>query len=114
MFVHSALHLHHPHILSLAATGLLVKVIHNNNNNSVSTYLHIYINYIQVVFLVTSHRHASSLTIPLVMTAATLAGILALVWDHVTENSGCGARPSENELLLRAMKKSARSKKKSD
>ena len=68
-----------------------------------------------MVFLVTSHRHASSLTIPLVMTAATLAGILALVWEHVTENSGGGARPSENELLLRAMKKSARcSKKKSD
>ena len=67
----------------------------------------------KITFLVATHTQTSALTIPLVLTSATLCGVLAMVWSHFKED-GYSGRQNENELLLRAMKKSAKSKKKSD
>ena len=83
--------LHHPHILSLSVCALVTKI----------------------AFLVSTHTQTSSLTIPLVLTSATLCGVLAMVWLHFKVDA-CSGKQNENELLLRAMKKSAKSKKKSD
>jgi len=91
VLIHVALHLHHPHNLSLSVLSLVTKI----------------------TFLVATHTQTSALTIPLVLTSATLCGVLAMVWSHFKED-GYSGRQNENELLLRAMKKSAKSKKKSD
>ena len=89
--VHAALFLHHLHICSLAACTLSIKI----------------------VFLLTTQYQSSSLTIPLLLTSATLAGLLVIGWLHYKQdNYSCNL--SENEMLLRAMKKSAKSKRKSD
>ena len=67
----------------------------------------------KTVFLLSSHRHTSSLTIPLLLTTATLAGLLLLLLsNYIHHTPGSGA--SENEMLLRAMKKSVKNKRKSD
>ena len=86
MLAHAALFLHHLHIISLSALTLIVKI----------------------VFLLTSHQKTSSLTIPLLMTSATLAGVLVIFWLHWREETFVGSQ-NENEMLLRAMKKSAKS-----
>jgi len=91
VLAHAALFLHHLHIISLSALTLIVKI----------------------VFLLTSHQKTSSLTIPLLMTSATLAGVLVIFWLHWREETFVGSQ-NENEMLLRAMKKSAKSKRKSD
>ena len=91
VLAHAALFLHHLHIVSLSVFTLLVKI----------------------VFLLTSHQKTSSLTIPLLMTSATLAGVLVIFWIQWREENFVGSQ-NENEMLLRAMKKSAKSKRKSD
>jgi len=91
ILIHVALQLHHPHSLSLSVCVLVTKI----------------------AFLLTTHNQTSALTIPLVLTSATLCGVLAMVWLHFKVD-GYSGKQNENELLLRAMKKSAKSKKKSD
>lgn len=91
ILIHVAVQLHHPHILSLSVCALVTKI----------------------AFLVSTHTQTSSLTIPLVLTSATLCGVLVMVWLHFKVDA-CSGKQNENELLLRAMKKSAKSKKKSD
>ena len=91
VLIHSAVQLHHRHMLSLASLTLSVKTI----------------------FLVTSHKQTSSLTIPLLLTAATLAGLVLLFVSN-SINDTPGSNVNENEMLLRAMKKSAKTKRKSD
>lgn len=88
---HSALQLHHHHMVSLAVLTLSTKT----------------------VFLLSSHRHTSSLTIPLLLTTATLAGLLLLLLSNYIHHTP-GSSASENEMLLRAMKKSVKNKRKSD
>ena len=91
VFIHSAIQLHHQHIFSLAFLTLSLKII----------------------FLVSSQKHTSSLTIPLLLTTATLAG-LTLVFISNCINDTPGANINENEMLLRAMKKNAKSRRKAD
>jgi len=87
----TAVYLHHLHICSLGVCTLIVKIF----------------------FLLSTHRQTSNLTIPLVLTTTTLVGLLAIVWLHYSEDNVV-CNQSENEMLLRAMKKSAKSKKRSD
>ena len=91
VLLHSAVQLHHPHIFSLAFLTLSLKI----------------------VFLVSSQKATSSLTIPLLLTAATLAG-LTLVFISNCINDTPGSNINENEMLLRAMKKNAKSRRKAD
>lgn len=90
VLVHSALYLHHPHIISLTSLILIIKT----------------------VFLISIKTSTNSLTIPLILTVSTLLGVLILAWKQYKEDSlswlGAG---NENEMLLRAMKKSVKSKK---
>ena len=91
VFIHSAVQLHHQHIFSLASLTLSLKII----------------------FLLSSQEHTSSLTIPLVVTTATLAG-LTLVFISNCINDTPGSNISENEMLLRTMKKNAKTRRKAD
>ena len=83
--------LHHHHMLSLAVLTLTAKT----------------------VFLLCSHKQTSSLTIPLLLTSATLAGLILLLASNCISHTP-GSNINENEILLRAMKKSAKNKRKSD
>ena len=91
VLIHSAIQLHHQHMFSLAVLTLSLKII----------------------FLLCSHKHTSSLTISLLLTSATLAG-LALLFISNCINDTPGSNINENEMLLRAMKRSAKTKRKSD
>ena len=91
VLLHSAVQLHHQHILSLAFLTLSLKII----------------------FLVSSQKFTSSLTIPLLLTTATWAG-LALVFISNCINDTPGSNISENEMLLRTMKKNAKTRRKAD
>ena len=91
VLIHSAIQLHHRHIFSLAFLTLSLKII----------------------FLVSSQEHTSSLTIPLVLTTATLTG-LTLVFISNCTNDTPGANINENEMLLRTMKKNAKTRRKAD
>ena len=91
VLLHSAVQLHHQHILSLAFLTLSLKII----------------------FLVSSQKLSSSLTIPLLLTTATWAG-LALVFISNCINDTPGSNINENEMLLRTMKKNAKTRRKAD
>ena len=91
VLIQSALQLHHQHMFSLAFLTLSLKII----------------------FLLSSQKLTSSLTIPLVLTTATLAGLI-LVFISNCINDTPGSNINENEMLLRTMKKNAKTRRKAD
>ena len=68
---------------------------------------------LKIIFLVSSQEKTSSLTIPLVLTTATLAGLI-LVFISNCINDTPGSNITENEMLLRTMKKNAKTRRKAD
>ena len=68
---------------------------------------------LKIIFLLSSQKLTSSLTIPLVLTTATLAGLI-LVFISKCINDTPGSNITENEMLLRTMKKNAKTRRKAD